>query len=81
MIEEPQKTTDRENKHQEEEVNHDNIGNFMRKVNAKQRFTLTEEVEGKLFDISFIYNEEKNPRKGILSEVLGDAVVEECSEC
>ena len=43
-------------------------------------FTLWEKIEGKLFDISLVNDEQKNSVERVFSEVLWNSVVEQSSE-
>ena len=52
----------------------------MREVKTEQVFALHEEVEGELFDVALVDNEQENPTERVLADVLGDAVFEEGPE-
>ena len=77
MVGEEDKSTNTEDNEEEEEVNHEHIGNPVTEIDAEEVPALIEEVEGKLLDISFIYYEEKCSCKGIFADVLRDTVIEE----
>ena len=77
MVGEEDKSTNAEDNEEEEEVNHEHIGNPVTEIDAEEVPALIEEVEGKLLDISFIYYEEKCSCKCVLTDVLRDTVVEE----
>ena len=51
---------------------------FMSKVATEEILALGKEIEGKLFNISFVDNEKKDTIKGIFSEILRNSVLEEC---
>ncbi len=52
----------------------------MSKVPTVEVLALWEEIEGKLFDISFVDYEQKHQVKGVLPQILGNSVVEEQPE-
>ena len=54
--EKPQESTDRGNKHEEEEVDHEHICQFVLKVEAEKVSTFTKEVEDELLNIAFKEN-------------------------
>ena len=76
MKSEEEKSTNWKDYEEEEEVNHEHICYFVTKVEAKESLTLPKEIEGKLLDVSFINNEKKDSRKGILSDILWNSMVE-----
>ena len=52
----------------------------MGEVEAEEVFAFVEEKEGKLLDVSFVDDKQKNAIKCVFSDIFGDAVVEQCSE-
>ena len=77
MESEEDESSNWEDDHDEEEVDHDNIADFVSKVDTEEVSAFTEEVEGELFEISLIDYEKKDAIKGVLPNVLGDTIVEE----
>ena len=52
----------------------------MGEVEAEEVFAFVEEKEGKLLDVSFVDDKQKNAIKCVFSDICGDAVVEQGSE-
>ena len=77
---EEEESSNWEDDHDEEEVDHDNIADFVSKVDTEEISAFAEEVEGKLFDISLIDYEKEGAIEGVLPDVLRDAIVEESLE-
>ena len=77
MKSEEEQSAHRKYDHQEEEVYHDYIGYFVRKVGAEEVPALCEEVEGKLLHVPFIDDEKEYSVERVLPNILGNAVVEE----
>ena len=50
---------------------------FMRKSSTEKIFALGEEVEGKLFNISLVDNQDKDSIKGIFPDIPTDPIIEE----
>ena len=57
MIGEEHETTDTEDDQEEEEVDHEHVGNTMADVQAEEVPALVEEVEGELLDVSLVDHE------------------------
>lgn len=76
MIVNKDQPSDREYDCEEEKVNHENIGNFMRNISAEKVFALAEEEERELFDVSFIDDEHEYCIERVLSEVFRDTIIE-----
>ena len=49
----------------------------MGKVETEETFALAEEVEGELLDVALVDHQHENAVERVLSEVLGNSVVEE----
>ena len=49
----------------------------MRKSSTEKIFALGEEVEGKLFNISLVDNQDKDSIKGIFPDIPTDPIIEE----
>ena len=49
----------------------------MRKSSTEEIFALREEVEGKLFNISLVNNQDKDSIEGIFSDIPTDPIMEE----
>ena len=52
----------------------------MREVETEKVSTLIEEIEGKLFHVSFVNYKEENSRKRVFAETSADFVVEKTSK-
>ena len=77
MIVNKDQPSDREYDCEEEKVNHENVGNFMRNISAEKVFAFAEEEERELFDVSFIDDEHEYSIERVLSEVFRDTIIEE----
>ena len=73
----PNESTHTEYDENEEEEKHEYVGQFMTESPAEQISALWEEVEGKLFHISFVDDQEYYSWERVFSEELWDAVIEE----
>ena len=80
MKSEEEKAAHRKYDHYEEEVNHDYICYFVRKVSAKEIPALCEEIEGKLLHVSFINDEQENPIERVFPNVFRNTIVKEYFE-
>ena len=77
---EEEESSNWEDDHDEEEVDHDNVAYFVSKVDTKEVSAFAKEVESKLLDVSLIDYEEEDTIKGVLPDVFGDTIVEESLE-
>ena len=73
----PNKSTHTEYYDYEEEEKHEYVGQFMVEGPAEQISALWEEIEGKLFHVSLIDDQEYDTWEWVFSEELRDAVIEE----
>ena len=78
--EEPQETSNAEDNEEEEKKYDCDIGHFVVEVDAEEGFALVEEVEGELFDIAFVDDEEEHSWERVFPQVLWQSVVEEYFE-
>lgn len=74
---EPDQPSNCKNDQDKEEINHKYMRYFMRKGSTEEIFALGEEVERKLFNISFIDNQDKYTIEGIFPDIPTDPIVEE----
>ena len=58
MIFEPNESSKRRNKSEEEEESHENIATFVYEISTEKDFALFEEVESEIFNVTFIDDKE-----------------------
>ena len=77
---EPEQSADAEDDQEEKEEDHGHVEQLVGEVEAEEVPALEEEVEGELLDVPLVDQHQEQPEEGVLSEVLGDPVVEESPE-
>ena len=75
--EEPQEASDTEDNEEEEKEYDGYICHFVAEVEAEEGLALVEEVEGKLFDVALVDDEEEHSWEWVFPQVLWQSVVEE----